>query len=262
MVVDASLLSLMEASLVDFWGTYALAKGGRHHRLGQGLFMRTSIPHPLFNSVILSGNTPAQVDTAIGLAAESAGSGGGPVLWRVGPSADSATLRARLEQAKLEPHDPFPAMLMDLSDLPPPPEVEGLVIVAATDAEERRAWGRLAIAAFEIDDDVGVAMGDCEATIPAKHFGDQLRFTGLLDGEPVAVSSLVMTRGLAGLYAVGTLPHVRGRGIGAAMTRHAMAEGLRRGAKMVTLQATDMGLPVYKRIGFRTVFHYQAYLQT
>lgn len=247
---------------MDYWGTYALADGGRHERLGEALFMQTAIPHCLFNSVILSGHDPAAIETALDLAADCARSGGVPVLWRVGPSAESAELRARLERAGLKPADPQPAMLVDLSNLPPPPNIKGLVIATATGPEERREWGRLTIAAFEMDDGLGVAMGTCEATIPAGLFEDQPRFTGHLDGEPVAVSSLVMTNGLAGVYAVATLPHARKRGIGRAMTLHAMAEGLRRGATMATLQATPMGRPIYEKIGFRTVFDYQAYLQS
>lgn len=262
MALDGSLVARMDASVMDYWGTYALADGGRHERLGEALFMQTAIPHCLFNSVILSGHNPAAIETALDLAADCVRSGGVPVLWRVSPSAVSADLRARLEKAGLQPADPHPAMLVDLSDLPPPPNVEGLVIATATGPEERREWGRLTIAAFEMEDSLGVAMGACEATIPAGLFADQPRFTGYVDGEPVAVSSLVMTDGLAGVYAVATLPHARKRGIGAAMTLHAMAEGLRRGAKLATLQATAMGRPLYERIGFRAVFDYQSYLQS
>lgn len=260
-MADGSLVALMEASVLDYWGTYALTKGGRRERLGQGLFVQTAIPASLFNTVILYGSDSATVETALALAAESTRASGVPVRWRVGPSADSAALRARLEKAGLQTAGASPAMIMDLSQLPPPPMIAGLEIAAATGAEARRAWGKLAIDAFEMDNDIGVVMGECEATIPPELFADQPRFTGYLDGEPVAVSSLVMTRGLAGVYAVATLPNARKRGIGAAMTLHAMAEGLRRGAKLATLQASSMGRPVYEKIGFRTVFEYQDYLQ-
>ena len=78
----------------------------------------------------------------------------------------------------------------------------------------------------------------------------------------MAVSSLVMAGDLAGIYAVATLPDARGRGIGTAMTLHAMAEGKRRGAEAAVLQATDMGKPVYEKIGFSTAYDYELYLQT
>lgn len=75
---------------------------------------------------------PAAIKTALSLAADCAESGGFPVLWRVGPSAECADLRARLEKAGLQPADPFPAMHMDLSNFPPPPKIEGLAIATAT----------------------------------------------------------------------------------------------------------------------------------
>ncbi|MCY1127053.1 GNAT family N-acetyltransferase [Frigidibacter sp. RF13] len=246
---------------MDYWGAYALADGGRHQRLKGALFMQTAIPHPLFNSVILSDPDPEAIATALDLGAACAASGV-PVLWRIGPCVDSAETRARLQGAGLEPSGSHPAMLVDLGELSAPPPVEGLTISMSTDAEERRAWGKLAIAAFEMEASLGTAMGACEATIPASLFADQPRFTGYLDGIPVAVSSLVMTDGIAGVYAVATLPEARKRGVGAAMTLHAMAEGKRRGAAVATLQATPMGQPVYEKIGFRTVFDYQTYLQS
>lgn len=261
MVIDRSLVTQLDASVMDYWGTYALSGGGQHERLGDALFMRTKIPHCLFNSVILSGYDPATVDAALELAAGCASSDGVPVLWRIGPLADSAELRAHLEKAGLQPTDPQPAMLVELSDLPRPTQIEGMVIAMADGPEERSEWGRLTIAAFEMEDSLGVAMGDCEATIPVEHFEDQPRFTAYLDDEPVAVSSLVMTNGLAGVYAVATLPNARKRGIGTAMTLHAMAEGMQRGARLATLQATTMGRPIYEKIGFRKVFDYQTYLQ-
>ena len=69
MVIDRSLVTQLDASVMDYWGTYALSGGGQHERLGDALFMRTKIPHCLFNSVILSGYDPATVDAALELAA-------------------------------------------------------------------------------------------------------------------------------------------------------------------------------------------------
>lgn len=97
--------------------------------------------------------------------------------------------------------------------------------------------------------------------MPDDKFDSQPRYVGYLEGEPVAVSSLVMAAGLAGIYAVATLPAARRRGIGAAMTLHAMAEGKRRGARHAVLQATPMGLPVYERLGFAQVHEYVTFLQ-
>ncbi|SDL14617.1 hypothetical protein SAMN04488026_106927 [Aliiruegeria lutimaris] len=65
MVIERSLVTQMDASVMDYWGTYALSDGGRHERSGDALFMQTTIPHCLFNSVILSRHDPATVEAAL-----------------------------------------------------------------------------------------------------------------------------------------------------------------------------------------------------
>src|SRR5581483_3546389 len=75
-------------------------------------------------------------------------------------------------------------------------------------------------------------------------------YVAYLDGRPVATSALFMTHHVGGVYNVATMPDYRGRGIGPAMTDHAVRRGAGRGCVMAGLQASDMGRPVYERMGF------------
>ncbi|HZP57781.1 MAG TPA: GNAT family N-acetyltransferase [Dehalococcoidia bacterium] len=84
-------------------------------------------------------------------------------------------------------------------------------------------------------------------------------YVGYLDGEPVATSALVVTHRVAGIYNVATLPSHRGRGIGEALTWHALRAGARDGCLFGSLQASEMGRPVYERMGFRIVARYRTY---
>jgi GNAT superfamily N-acetyltransferase len=60
--------------------------------------------------------------------------------------------------------------------------------------------------------------------------------------------------GDAGLVGwVGTLPDFRRRGLGSLVTRAVTNEAFRRGARIVALQASPQGLPVYERMGYRTI---------
>jgi GNAT superfamily N-acetyltransferase len=74
-----------------------------------------------------------------------------------------------------------------------------------------------------------------------------------LDGRVVGTSLAIRTDDVAGVYAVGTLAHARRRGVGTAATWAAVAAGRAWGCDTFVLQASDMGFPIYRAMGFRTV---------
>jgi GNAT superfamily N-acetyltransferase len=71
-----------------------------------------------------------------------------------------------------------------------------------------------------------------------------------------------MAHGVGGIGWVGTLPEEFGRGYGRAVTEAVIAEGFRRGACFMNLQASPMGEPMYRRMGFTTPTHYRWWLLT
>ena len=81
-------------------------------------------------------------------------------------------------------------------------------------------------------------------------------FAGVLDGEPVASSIALRSGPIVGVYSVGTAAGARRRGIGTAMTWRAVEFGRARGCTAATLQATEMGEPVYRSMGFERVAGY------
>jgi len=89
------------------------------------------------------------------------------------------------------------------------------------------------------------------------------RFLLRIDGEPVASSSLLPgppAAGLAGIFCVGTLPHARGQGLGTSVTQAAMRAACQDGVRVAVLQASEMGRPVYERLGFDTVAYITEHL--
>jgi ribosomal protein S18 acetylase RimI-like enzyme len=76
-------------------------------------------------------------------------------------------------------------------------------------------------------------------------------FLGLLDGKPVATSMYYLGAGVAGVYNVSTLPESRTKGIGSAMTQRPLLEARKLGYRIGVLQSSEMGLTVYKRMGFK-----------
>jgi GNAT superfamily N-acetyltransferase len=77
-------------------------------------------------------------------------------------------------------------------------------------------------------------------------------FVGYLDHEPVATNLLFNGGGVASVYAIATTPSARGKGIGAAITLKPLLDVRdREGYTYAVLFSTEMGVPVYRRIGFR-----------
>ena len=71
-----------------------------------------------------------------------------------------------------------------------------------------------------------------------------------VDGRPVGVSALLDMNGVAGIWNVGVLEDVRGRGIGRETTLAALRLARDLGLRTAILGSSPLGFPVYTRIGF------------
>jgi ribosomal protein S18 acetylase RimI-like enzyme len=77
-------------------------------------------------------------------------------------------------------------------------------------------------------------------------------FAGSVEGREVATAVSVRTGTTIGIYSVSTVPDARGRGFGTATTWHLLADA-DPGWEVAVLQASEMGRPVYERMGFSLV---------
>ncbi|MGH2631861.1 MAG: GNAT family N-acetyltransferase, partial [Tepidiformaceae bacterium] len=143
--------------------------------------------------------------------------------------------------------DHEPAMALSL-DSWSPPAVAGITVRrAVTDADIRRYAQVDGPAWHEITE--GIAR-------TARTFPDFELLLGEVDGEAVATSMAVVTRDVVGVFNVQTQPRARGHGFGTALTAAAMEVGRERGATTAALQATEMGFPVYTKMGFVQRYSY------
>lgn len=138
----------------------------------------------------------------------------------------------------------MPLMAVNVEQLAETPVPDGYEFVEFT-ASDESGWVQA------MADGYPIPPGLAEIFAPSKckpHGGPEVRFFGAKrDGNVVATSMLYCTNGLAGIYCVATIPEERGKGLGALVT----AEPLRRsGYQVGVLQSSEMGYPVYQRLGF------------
>jgi GNAT superfamily N-acetyltransferase len=86
-------------------------------------------------------------------------------------------------------------------------------------------------------------------------------YLGWIGARAVSGATLYLSHGIGGIGWVGTRPSAFGRGYGAALTWRVVEEGFRRGVPWLNLQASPMGAPVYRRLGFETPTHYRMFIR-
>jgi GNAT superfamily N-acetyltransferase len=213
----------------------------------------TGIAHPLGNAVLRTrwdaSLAPEAIRERIAATLEPFKARRVPLIWYVWPWSRPADLGRSLEAAGPADAGSSPAMALDLAtwsdETSGPP---GLRIERVHDAATRERWSDVASAGS------GFSQQGAEAVRPLARvagYGDPLRhYLGWLDEEPVATTALFVADGIAGIFGVATLPPVRRRGIGAALTVAALRDPRGLGCHTAILTSSRMGEGVYRQLGF------------
>jgi GNAT superfamily N-acetyltransferase len=84
-------------------------------------------------------------------------------------------------------------------------------------------------------------------------------FVGRVDGVPVACGRLIKTDDVAGVFDIAVDEEFRRQGIGEAITWAVLRAGRDAGCQIGALESTEMGYPLYQRMGFETVVDYHRF---
>ncbi len=116
--------------------------------------------------------------------------------------------------------------------------------------DENDAWAEAVAAGYGLPLSVGhlFSVGRAHERCP----GAARYFVVEHDGEMVATSLVYLHDGLAGIYGVSTRPEHRAKGLGAHLTAEPLRRAWDEGYTVGLLQASEMGAPVYRRIGFKS----------
>jgi hypothetical protein len=253
---DAQLALAVEDNLFDLFRAMAATLPGGEIVEGARFSLHHAFPaNPMFNSVWRTALASAEADAAIDEAVAWFQARAAPLMfWWIGPGTQPDDLPERLKARGFidnMPGDPgFAADLSTVvSDLPAP---SGFSIVPVADQKTLADWGRTFVEAFEVPAWAGQSWIDATNAVGFEWAPWKL-YLGYLDGRPVATNMVVYGGGVAGLYAVGTVPDVRRRGLGALITVAPLVDARAAGFRYGVLFASELGAPVYRRVGFHEV---------
>ena len=159
------------------------------------------------------------------------------------PAVDAALRAMGLEMVATRP-----AMAIPVGDVVPAQVPEGVEIARVNDPELLADLVEVEVGAFETDRAVAEGLlAPSQLALPNVRL-----YAAIADGRAVAQAVTNTQGGAVGVFGVATLPEYRRRGIGTAITAFAI-DDVRGEADLVWLQSTDMGRPLYERMGFRPV---------
>lgn len=255
---DAGLAGLEHENLIASMAFVVAGVEGAVVRHGEGVVLIASgLPVRLFNQVLIEGDDPAPV--AIANAVETMRQRGEDFVVNLRMGLDDAVLPV-LNELGLVPLSARPWMpgmaLHPLSAGAAPGPTDGHEIRLVADQAGLDDHILAAAIGFEMDETlVRTIMGGA-----LRAAGDIAVYVGYTDGEPVTSGLGVRTGQTIGVYNVATVPSARRRGYGAAMTARIADDGVSAGCDVAILQASEMGRPIYERLGYRTVVEYMGYV--
>ena len=157
------------------------------------------------------------------------------------PDGDERTAALLAARGHVLDSDPE-AMLLDLDDVERPPAPAGF-----TREIDPIELARLNDDAYGMRSAFARAFEHLEA-------GAGLYVYGVEENGDLASGLVTFDHGDdCSVWLVATREQSRGRGLAGALMAHAMADARERGRSTSTLQATDLGRPVYERLGYRSL---------
>jgi ribosomal protein S18 acetylase RimI-like enzyme len=256
------LAQAMDANMAAFWAPYGRGAGAELYADAKLVWIYTGIGSPLFNGVVRANLNRHGVKVVADALRVRIATRGAPCFWWIGPRSKPDDIRELLGQHGLKAAGSAPGMALALESLERAREpIAGFELRKVEGAQMRALWGRIAAQGSGFPAAAVDALEALEPTIDDARYAAQRRYLGLLEGTLVACSALVIEAGVAGVYAVATLPQARRRGIGRAMTLLPLLEARELGCRVGVLQSSSAGRSLYESLGFRAAFDYGLYLQ-
>jgi GNAT superfamily N-acetyltransferase len=254
----ATIATTIEENINAYLLSFARLPGAILHADSRSVWIDTGIPDATYNAVVSARFSRDQVDAQVASVLAHFQHVARPVTWHVGPSTTPDDLGEILLAHGLTHSEDEPGMAVQVdrigNDFAAPP---GLSIDSVRDEADLADW--VSVWLFPVPESIRQLHLD---VLRLRGLGDDLPwhyYVGRLDGRPVACSELFTARGVAAVHYVVTLPKMRRRGFGAAMTLCVLHEARAIGYRVGVLTASPDGIGIYRRLGFRDYCWFHRY---
>jgi GNAT superfamily N-acetyltransferase len=259
---EGSTVRAMEENMWQSFLTLGRAKYVDIHDSPELLRIITGIPHPIMNGIFRTALSDLAAENDIEEAFQPFVKWKIPMVWWIGPSTEPADLGSRLTAMGLVHQDDSPGMAADLStiDFSAVPSPRGLAIMEVLTDSQLEEFIDLFITIFQLPDAVGRAFLGIYHGMGFSPANPWRNFIACMEQRPVAISSLSLSAGVAGLWNIATLPGYRKQGIGRALTAATLREARSLGYRGGILISSASGMGLYQNLGFAQCCTFSQYI--
>jgi GNAT superfamily N-acetyltransferase len=251
-LTDREITGIIDENLFEQIRYYSKSPGSALVENNNIIKFTTDIPLPFFNCVLYYNFDNDSLRSQLKSFKEYGKSNKTSLLWLRGPSSIPQDVGPILSSEGFKYDDRMTGMAVDINKVNAiQKDIPGFRTEIVENSRQLYGWVFACLKGFNENGKNFQHVYDFEESLGLGKGFPWVRFTGIIDDEPVATSAVFMGSKAAGLDNVTTIPKWRKKGVGALMVKQALKFSEDCGYKVGVLQASDMGLSLYRHLGFR-----------
>jgi GNAT superfamily N-acetyltransferase len=256
------LVTILEENMFSYFIRYARSPLCTLYEDSDLIRFSSNVRYPYYNAVFRAQLQLEQIDSSIQKHLDYFSAKELPMFWWTGTTTEPTNLGNYLEAKGLELVNNMPVMAIDLLSLPEKLVLpQELTITQVQDTETLKYWVKIGMISFEVPDTEFDAVYELELSLGINS-DEYIRLIGCWKDSPVATSAVYFNAGIAGIYFVSTLPEARKKGFATGLVLAALREARTKEYHIATLQASEMGANIYRKLGFQEYSKMGLYLWT
>lgn len=251
-LTDREISKIIDENLFEQIRYYGSSPGSTLIENDNIIKFTTDIPLPFFNCVLYYNFDNDSLERQLKNFKEYGRSKKTSLLWLKGPSCIPQDIEPILSREGFKYDDRMTGMAVDIDNInPSQKDIPNFRVEIVEDTQQLCGWVFACLKGFNENGKNFQNIFDFEKSLGLGKSLPWVRFTAIVDKEPIATSAVFMGSNSAGLDNVTTIPQWRKKGVGALMVKRALQYAKDRGYNVGVLQASDMGLSLYRHLGFR-----------